>query len=716
MMPGPLGHRILDRHYDWQRFWLAISLCLTTGIETATAQCSKPAIPAGGLPVSVIANQLVTYADGYKTKGDLVIPNAPTPSCGWPVVVFVHGLGANRSSDRIEQWGIAMNGYAVWTYDVRGQGDAVTLNGATLGHSFDGSAEKYDLAEQITFARASFPSLLSQALVAVTGFSQGGIHSWAAAALSGRVVTAPGRPMALFPKIAAVAPRSFVAEPIEVRVQDGTFFERSFIEYVAATPTTAVLDPAFHTLTQNAFLADNPKSLNLAFQLEPLRPVWNLLPSTAVPVLWGHAFHDEIRSPQSGLDALATLPATTPWRAMLGSGGHGAPENDQQWALWNVLRLRWFDRFLWNEANDVDQEARILSFLPPLDPLTLRDKAALWSSRSDTKWPPVNSLAVRLYLTASGSLDPTPPTSAGTPTTINHQPQGGYSPNAYFTNWNERQTNTVLARIPLSERTFRTLPLPLDLEFAGPVRVHLAFVPNAPAVQLTALLRVLVPGATQPMTIAVHGKASRTEVPNQASAFEFDLGSVATNLPIGSIVELIVRNHWLREAPWANELVAVPLFTPFALTLMHGNTAVDASWVEVTYRPRQGVGLVSATVSTLVAAPAPILLDIRGGTNRAGSIYVIAGTLSGHDPYGILPIRIDALTDVLLAVANSALAPGFIGLLDGSGNAQAGLDLPSLAPLPPQLAGQRITFAGCIFDPALPFGVAVSAPLDVHLR
>lgn len=696
---------------------MALALCLLGSARGALAQCTKPAIPASGFPVTVTTGHLVTYSDGYRTKGDLLVPSAPTPACGWPLVIFVHPLGSNRSAERIEQWGIAMNGYAVWSYDVRGQGEAITLNATTLGHSFDGPTEKYDLAEQIAFVRTAFPGAVSPTLVGVTGFSQGGIHAWGAAALSGRLITAPGRPIAVFPRIAAVAPRGYVAEPIDVRVQDGTLFERTFVDYAATTSTTSLLDPTFRSKTQNAFLADDPHGLNLAFQLEPLRPVWQYLPTTTVPVLWGHAFHDAIRGPQSGLDALATLPATTPWRAILGAVGHAAPDNDQQWNFWNDIRVRWFDRFLWNEANEVDREARVLTFQPPLDPVAMWNPTTLWTPRADASWPPQGSVPVRLYLNASGGLDPTPPASAGTPTTITHQVQAGYGASAFFTNWNDRQTPTVLAKIPLSERVFRTVPLPQDLELAGPVRVHFALVPNAPAIQLAALLRIVVPGASQPMTLAVHGKAVRSAVPNQGTTLEFALGPIATPLPTGSVVELVVRNHWLREQPWANEIVAAPLFTPFALSVLHGNAASNASWVEVVCRARHGVGLATATVATPVAAPSPLLFDVRGGYTRAGSLYLVAATLSGHDlSGGVLPIRIDPLTDAMMAVANTTFAPGFVGVLDGYGNAQAGLDLPRIAPLPAALAGQRLTFAGCVLDPSAPFGLAMSAPLDVRLR
>ena len=706
----------MDQHLQRTPVALASSLCALLCAGGAQAQCAKPTIPASGLPVTVVLDRVVTYSDGYKTKSDLLVPSVPPPSCGWPLVVFVHGLGSNRSADRAEQWGIAMRGYAVWAYDVRGQGDAISMNSPTLGHTFDGPTEKYDLAEQIANARAAHPTTLSSTLVGVTGFSQGGIHSWAAAALSGRIITAPGRAYTVFPKISAVAPRGFVAEPIEVRVQDGTLFERMFVDYAASTLPSSVLDPTFRTLTQNAFLADDPKSLNLAFQLDPLRPIWQLLPTTTVPVLWGHAFHDEIGGPEAGLDAFQALPKTTPARAVIGAIGHGAPDNDQQWELWNEMRVRWFDRFLWSEQNGIEREARVLTFQPPLDPTALRDKGSLWSPRSDDVWPPRNAIPARLYAHANGGLDPLPPASSGTPTTLTHLPQTGYTQHSFFASWNDRQTNTILAKIPLSERAFRTAPLVQDLELAGPVRIHLALVPRAQAVQVAALLRISAPGATGPFTIAVHGKAVRSATPNQGTTLEFDLGPAATTLPAGSVLELLIRNHWLREAPWARELVTAPLFTAFALDVLHGNTAADETWIELNVRTSHGVGLVSALGTIAVNAPAAMPLEIRGGYSRASFPYLITATLSGHDPLGVLPIHLDSLTQALLTVTNSPLTPGFLGVLDGFGTAQAAFDLRLLAPLPPGLSGERISFAGCVLDARAPFGIVPSAPLDLRLR
>ena len=83
----------------------------------------------------------------------LIRPAVPPPSCGWPLVVFVHPFGQTRADDIGMQMAIAGQGYAVWGYDVRGQGQAFGANPTHVaaGSTLWGAVERCDLAEQIQF-------------------------------------------------------------------------------------------------------------------------------------------------------------------------------------------------------------------------------------------------------------------------------------------------------------------------------------------------------------------------------------------------------------------------------------------------------------------------------------------------------------------------------------------------------------------------------------
>jgi hypothetical protein len=61
--------------------------------------CPRPEVPAAGFPTNVELVVPVTYSDGYQTFGSLIRPDGTAPSCGWPLVVYVHPLGQSRGFD-----------------------------------------------------------------------------------------------------------------------------------------------------------------------------------------------------------------------------------------------------------------------------------------------------------------------------------------------------------------------------------------------------------------------------------------------------------------------------------------------------------------------------------------------------------------------------------------------------------------------------------------
>jgi predicted acyl esterase len=71
--------------------------------------------------------------DGVELGATLYTPDGPAPAGGWPAVLFAHGLGDSRadednalavSPNRIAETHLAPRGYAVLTWDTRGQGDS----------------------------------------------------------------------------------------------------------------------------------------------------------------------------------------------------------------------------------------------------------------------------------------------------------------------------------------------------------------------------------------------------------------------------------------------------------------------------------------------------------------------------------------------------------------------------------------------------------------
>ena len=99
-----------------------------------------------------------------------------------------------------------------------------------------------------------------------------------------------------------------------------------------------------------------------------------------------------------------------------------------------------------------------------------------------------------------------------------------------------------------------------------------------------------------------------------------------------------------------------------------------------------------ATLSEATGGTATFMLQNPG---HAGKDYLILGTLSGPSPGfplpgGLtMPINWDLFTSVIVKNLGSPFLSGFLGTLDGNGDATAVLTAPAL----PGLAGATMDFA-----------------------
>ena len=167
---------------------LALALATLFGpAPLASGQCTDPPAPRSGFQRIFEKDKPVTYSDGYKTLANVLYPDATPGSCGWPVLVLVHSLNASRNTPSAEAVGLAAAGFMVVTYDVRAQGDA-RGNNPGKGSKLWALDEWIDLAEIIEWTGSTYPGKADLSRVAVFGDSQGAMHSWAAAAYSGRTL------------------------------------------------------------------------------------------------------------------------------------------------------------------------------------------------------------------------------------------------------------------------------------------------------------------------------------------------------------------------------------------------------------------------------------------------------------------------------------------------------------------------------------------------
>lgn len=152
---------------------------------------------------------------------------------------------------------------------------------------------------------------------------------------------------------------------------------------------------------------------------------------------------------------------------------------------------------------------------------------------------------------------------------------------------------------------------------------------------------------------------------------------------------------------------AGPDLIPHAFTqwtcFMPGDDKLFLDNFIVRTRPHDELALSVDLDAITSGAPTVVDFNIAGGTENAGRLYLILGSLSGTSPGlpispGVtLPLNVDAFTDANLQLLNTPFFPGFFGVLGADGEATAQFD--SLGPLDVAFAGLTMTFAGMtLFD------------------
>lgn len=695
-----------------------VALASTLALSVS-AQCVRPTPPPGGLPVTHTLSVPVVYSDGYSSNGALLLPDGPAPGCGWPLVIYVHWLGGTRFEELPLQIQIAKQGYAVWSYDVRGQGETMLAN---PGHPSGGSTlwgpiERHDLAEQVAYVanEVTWQGLIDATRLGVIGTSQGGGHAWAAAALSGELLTTPGRSSITFPVVSCVLPRSLVANPTDDWLRQGELFSSWWVEAITGSYAALPLDPTLVQAARTAFLAQDPASLKAAWLAEDRDLAARLAVST-VPVFYSHAYFDIVSGPMSAVQRLESMPGSV--RSMLSTIGHGVPPNVLERVAIENLTLRWLHRYLWGEANEVELEPRHHLSMLPLEAAQRDDPAFAWSRTTTEDLSPVPG-ADRFYLHDDFEMSPSPPTGPPSVATIAQvvDPLAtSFNPVDFFDQPATRAVANVLAACPLGEQVW-TMALPEDQQLQRSPTVHLEVVPDAASWMLAVSLTVEPAGGDE-VRLASDVIASRNSVAGVAEQHDLRMPPIAASLPSGATIRLRLSNLWLDEFPMQQRLAVAPLFTDFRVDVKMAAQPAT-SWLELPLEPITAKLVLDRRTMDLATAP-QVTATIRGGAAHSGDPYFVAVGLSGIVPSTsylgeVVPLDGDWLT-VASAGSSAVYYTGFLGMLDGNGETTCVLDYSSVAPLPQVLNGLQLTMAAFIWDYAwAPTGESTNA-CEIMLR
>lgn len=644
---------------------------LLLAVLAASLLAQDPPTPAGGFAVTV-NTVMITFSDGVTTGMDIYTPNAAAGPTGWPGVLVMHGADGTKNIPEVVAAAnhLATAGYVAYAFtgpDPRPQ-DRDLLD----------TAEAHGLAQALVAGTTIDPARL-----AVTGFSGGGRKSFSAAAWSGRLLPLAGF-VTHYPAVLAVAPEITPLDSTETSVPGGLMVsDHVIIDKPIGHPWLLEVHAGNYAGLQA--LANTPFNQSL---------LANLATST-VPVFAMFAMQDFKIVNNPSIDAFLTLTQGPKRMYQSSGGGHSTVPNAMERAFQQDLRRRWFDRYLKGILNGVDLEPLVeVGMQPTSTPLHL-NPATIWEHRSTTAWPPPLP-NTRYHMVGTQSLSLAPPAAFNLTNVINHVVPAGYDVDDYVMNGAGLAPAAVTANIAPSTETFSTMPLTEAIEIIGRPTVTLTVDDTTGLYQLTAILAHQDPaGVVHWITAGTWGNRSGIAGVSQLTIDMVDVGQI---VPAGNRLVLRITNLADIRGPGHRRIRTVPYFESTSTTIFVGPG--NDNFVDIPTRPYQA-GLLPriARVSAAVGFAHP--MQLRGGALRAGQSYLVALGASGEAPgflqNGVLvPLNVDALTGLGLSLVNTAVLPGAAGVLDASGNASTGLQLP--AAIAPLLAGLRFTFAGLVLS------------------
>ena len=687
--------------------------CIRLGAQ-CSAQCSDPAAPASGFATTTTVNQLLTYTDGYRTRADVYRPTSSPGPCGWPLLIAVHGLPANKQAAAARAEDFAQRGYLVVAYDVRGQGSGIALNPGK-GSGIMSLQEWIDMFEVIEWARATYPNLVDDQRVGVFGVSQGGAHAWAAAAWSGRQPPPNPRRSTPFPTVNAVAATAMPPSHPDATTLNGDAFKAVWARYAYAPPGPMLaVDPAVKQVWSTFLAQDDPEGNYLWLQNDPGREFTEELQQSVVPTLVTMSWRDSGVGADPALEALQSMPASTPKRLYVTTGQHDTPPNDYEFDQQLKMRERWFARFLKGDPEPIEDGPLIRSAALPTDAATYTDPASLWRHRADDALPPPSSSISRLFLRAGGVLSPQAPATGEAPQRVSHRIPAGYTALQWSLSGGGTAVAPTLNVTPLSEHVYTSEPFAETLEIAGLPTLELALTPLDPRFFVAARLD-LIPPSGGAFTVGRGAAGERQPGAASPTTLSISLDLLDVVVPAGSRLQLRVRNHYIVNTPQGEFFHTMPYLSDYDVDLEHSPGSL--SFVDLPLRENVELDLSTAATELSVSAPAPVTFELRSAPAWASSIYFVLMSLSGQGPGLPLPggdllwLQPDALT--MEALLPSPLLSGFISALDADGAASASMQLLSLAPLPADFVGSNLHLAPLAL---LGSDLHAGAPLTLEFR
>lgn len=575
---------------------------LATLLVTLAPQCTDPQVPTGGFAISEQLDIPVLFSDGESTNVDVRMPAAAPGSCGWPLVVFVHGLFGSKDSVEDSGQDFASWGYATLTFDVRGHASS------SGEHTFFALRERLDLAELIGWINTNFASSIDADRIALAGGSQGAILSWSAAAWGGEQFEPNPWITGTYPEIDAIVVDNLTADFAI------TFAPRAAAVHCSGAAAllgqgTVRFDPQLQATALGALTAQNYASWS-ALVSDPLRDPNSHLQTMNVPVMVMTAWDDFWFPPTSIVDTWQTLTPGTPRKLYLGTGGHSTPSNHAERVFRDKWRRAWFDHFIKGADNHIDEGAPITYAITPSDPSAYLANTTSWTRAATTNWPPPNTRDYRLFLRETAGLSPFAPSTAEPSDALAQVVQPGYGLAQMIAD--DFRLGFIEPNIPRATLSYDSAPLANSISYAGDARMRVSLDSATTRYQVCASLWDVAPNG-QARYVSSGGHFVFDDAPSGANAFEVVLTSNAYEFAEGNRIRVQLCNLQLHQPPTGEALRFAPYPHDFSLAIEHRPSAL--SWLDLPLDERQPIVYGTAQINSLGCEPSISASGVSGSTD-----------------------------------------------------------------------------------------------------
>lgn len=532
-------------------------------------QCPDPSPPSEGFLIEESVDHQVVFSDGETTTAIARWPRDSAGPCGWPLIVFTHGLNGSRYSLNGVAREFSEAGYFTLAYDLRGHETATGLQ--TLW----GQRERLDIVELIEWAQVAFGGLVDPSRIGLGGVSQGGVMSFSTAAFSGRQIESNPWRGGTYPQVLAISVENLTAGFAPIFAPDGVGVHTNLGTAFLASGEVRY-DPAVVASMTHAVLTGD-SSTWLALVSDPTRDFGPLAGEMTTAVL-AMGCWDDFWFPTSQLfSRMAQIPATTPKKLYVGAVGHSTPANIDQRNRRNLWRRQWFDRHLKGVQNGVDSGPWVTWARTPSDVATYMDVNSVWEHGESANWPPTGQHDYPLFLVEGESLSPVPPKFVEPPDTLQQTIVGSFSASDLL----DTQFRLIQIEpfIPRAQIQWESAPLASPLRFIGSPRVRLFLDSEAAHWQVGVTLWDV--DELDEERYVTSSSYFTTSHPGGVVEHEFALDSNVYEFPAGHRILLRVENMHVHEPPVAALLRYAPNVNEFTVSVRHEPGALSALFLPI---------------------------------------------------------------------------------------------------------------------------------------